>query len=115
MTEMEPQLAAPGRNDAAFMAMFDELDARYHGRWVVFHEGIFAGDFDTFFTAVAAAWTRFGRGPYLVKQVGKEFLQFASLAAWYRYLALNCPIVVTGQPGSISAAPPVQPGSDEQG
>jgi hypothetical protein len=58
------------REIAAFESMLPELEQHHLGKWVVFHESDFIGSFDTFENAAAEAVRRFGRGPYLIRQVG---------------------------------------------
>jgi hypothetical protein len=54
----------------AFTAMLGELEAKYLGKWVLFHEGNFIAAFDTYESAAQDALAKFGRGPYLIRQVG---------------------------------------------
>lgn len=58
------------REIAAYDAKRAELEARYLGKWVVFHGGAMIGAFDDFDTAAREAVSRFGAGPYLLRQVG---------------------------------------------
>ena len=46
------------------------LEARYNGKWVLFYNEQFIGAFDSFDLAAQEAVRRFGRGPYLLRQVG---------------------------------------------
>ena len=55
---------------AAYDAMRDTLEVDYFGRWVVFHDKVFVGSYDSFEEAAEFAVRRFGRGPYLIRQVG---------------------------------------------
>jgi hypothetical protein len=55
---------------AAYEKMQDELEEKYMGKWVIFHEKVFIGVFESFESAATAAVQRFGRGPYLIRQVG---------------------------------------------
>jgi hypothetical protein len=55
---------------AAFKAQSPELEKAYPRKFVVFHGGQFVGAWDTFDAAAADAVARFGRGPYLIRQVG---------------------------------------------
>jgi hypothetical protein len=55
---------------AAFEARRAELEQHHMGKWVVFHGDEFVGAFDTLNNAAAEAVRRFGRGPYLIRQVG---------------------------------------------
>ena len=48
----------------------EELEKYYPGKFVVIHNGDLIGHFDTFPNAAAEAVARFGRGPYLIRQVG---------------------------------------------
>ena len=62
-----PDLA---REIAAFEAMQAELEARSMGKWVVLHNAELAGIYDEFEAAAEDAVRRFGRGPYLIRQIG---------------------------------------------
>ena len=55
---------------AAFERRLDELEKHYKGKFVVFHGEEMVGAFDTFDNAAREAVSRFGRGPYLIRQVG---------------------------------------------
>jgi hypothetical protein len=54
----------------AFKAMSGELETKHMGKWVVIHNGQLEGIFDYFELAAEDAVKRFGRGPYLIRQVG---------------------------------------------
>lgn len=54
----------------AYEARKPELEKHHFGKWVVFHGEEFVGAFDTLDNAAAEAIQRFGRGPYLIRQVG---------------------------------------------
>jgi len=54
----------------AYQAMSGELGAKYPGKWVLVHDGRLEGAFDRFETTAEEAVRRFGRGPYLIRQVG---------------------------------------------
>ena len=47
-----------------------ELEKVYSGKFVVFKGEEFVGAWDTLNAAAAEAVARFGRGPYLIRQVG---------------------------------------------
>jgi hypothetical protein len=55
---------------AAFNAQRDDLERKQNGKWVVFHDATIAGVFDSFSDAAKDAVEKFGRGPYLIRQVG---------------------------------------------
>jgi hypothetical protein len=47
-----------------------ELEAKALGKWVLIRDSEFVGQFDTFEAAAVEAVRRFGRGPYLIREVG---------------------------------------------
>lgn len=55
---------------AAFEQMRSDLERDHVGEWVVIHEDKLIGTYETFDEAAGAAVKRFGRGPYLIRQVG---------------------------------------------
>ena len=55
---------------AAFDEMRDVLERDHYREWVVFHDGELVDTYDTFEAAADDAVVRFGRGPYLIRQVG---------------------------------------------
>ncbi len=54
----------------AFEAMRADLEKHHMGKWVVVHDGEMVDTFDTLDAAATMAVGRFGRGPYLIRQVG---------------------------------------------
>ncbi len=55
---------------AAFEEMRKKLEAEHLGKWALIHDRALVGAFDTFDAAGREATRRFGRGPYLIRQVG---------------------------------------------
>ena len=55
---------------AAYGAKREELEASHMGKWVLVHECELIGIFDSFQAAAEDAVRKFGRGPYLIRQVG---------------------------------------------
>jgi hypothetical protein len=55
---------------AAYERIKRDLEAKYLGKWVVVHDEKVHAVFDTFEAAAASAVKNFGRGPYLIRQVG---------------------------------------------
>lgn len=55
---------------AAYESMQRSLEMDYFGKWVVFHNKNLSGVYDSFESAAADAVRRFGRGPYLIREVG---------------------------------------------
>ena len=58
------------REIAAFNAMRDELERDHLYDWVVFHDEQLIGTYEDFQDAAAEAVRKFGRGPYLIRQLG---------------------------------------------
>jgi hypothetical protein len=55
---------------AAFERMRADLESEALGKWVLIHQQRLEGKFDSFDAAAQAGVRRFGRGPYLIRQVG---------------------------------------------
>ena len=55
---------------AAFEKMRDRLEREHLHKWVVIHGEDLSGSYDDFQDAAADATRQFGRGPYLIRQVG---------------------------------------------
>jgi hypothetical protein len=68
MTDAEPH--ALDTEIRAYESRLPELEKAYLGKFVVFKGEEFIGAWDTLNAAAAEAVTRFGRGPYLIRQVG---------------------------------------------
>ena len=54
----------------AYNGMSAELEAHHMGKWVLVHDLALIAIYDTFESAAEDAVSRFGRGPYLIRQVG---------------------------------------------
>ena len=67
MNEKEKALE---KNLKAFHRKKDEMERHYMGKWVLFYEGEFINSFDTLDNVASEAIRRYGRGPYLIKEVG---------------------------------------------
>jgi len=55
---------------AAYDRQREELEERHTGKWVLFHDEQLIGVYASFESAAVEAVSRFGRGPYLIRQVG---------------------------------------------
>ena len=55
---------------AAFEGMRAGLESRHMGQWVLIHNQELVGNFASFEDAAKSAVVKFGRGPYLIRQVG---------------------------------------------
>ena len=60
------------RNIREFNAKAAWLEKHHSAKWVIFHDASFVDAFDTFDTAAREAVRRFGTGPYLIRQVGRQ-------------------------------------------
>lgn len=58
------------REIVAYEQMKAELERHHRGKWVIVYSGQLAGAFDTFTAAASDARRQFGRGPFLIRQVG---------------------------------------------
>ena len=63
-------MAGLSKELAAYAEMRDYLETDYLGQWVVVHSGELVGTYGTFEKAADEAVRKFGRGPYLIRQVG---------------------------------------------
>lgn len=59
------------REIAAYERVQESLEAEHLGEWVVFHDEELFGCYADFQEAAADAVHNFGRGPYLIRQVGR--------------------------------------------
>jgi hypothetical protein len=55
---------------AAYESIRAELEARHMGEWVVMRSGKVVGTYGSFEQASSEAVSHFGRGPYLIRQIG---------------------------------------------
>ena len=58
-------------NIAVYDKMREHLEAELFGKWVIFYNEELAGSYDDFEDAAVDAIKRFGRGPYLIRNVGE--------------------------------------------
>ena len=56
----------------------ESLEAQHSGKWVVIYGADFVGAFDSFDAAATQAVSRYGRGPYLIRQVGAPSITIPS-------------------------------------
>ncbi len=55
---------------AAYEDLRQDLEAHHMGKWVLVHDRQLIGVYDAFEAAAEEAVRCFGRGPYLIRQVG---------------------------------------------
>ena len=55
---------------AAYEKLRADLEAKVLGKWALVHDTKLAGTYDSFELAAEEAVSKFGRGPYLIRQIG---------------------------------------------
>lgn len=63
-------MAALSKEIAAYERMRNDLELDHLGQWVVVHDEKLIGTYESFEKAAEEAVQRFGRGPYLIRQIG---------------------------------------------
>jgi hypothetical protein len=63
-------MAELGDEIAAYERMHADLEAAHLGEWAVVHDEELIGTYTSFDAAARVAVQRFGRGPYLIRQIG---------------------------------------------
>lgn len=58
------------REIATYERLRDSLEAEHHLKWAVIHGETHVGTYADFQKAAEEAVRRFGRGPYLIRQIG---------------------------------------------
>jgi hypothetical protein len=76
---------------AAYEAMKPALESESLGKWALVHDRVLVSLFDQFEQAAAEAVRRFGRGPYLIRQIGSST---SALPASVMFRPLNGPNAV---------------------
>lgn len=55
---------------AAYETMKADLESTHLGKWALVHDKVLVGTYDSFEQVAEDAVARFGRGPYLIRQIG---------------------------------------------
>lgn len=63
-------MAAIDAEIIAYESMREKLETESLGKWVVLHDGNLEGIYASFEAAAEEAVQRFGRGPYMIRQIG---------------------------------------------
>jgi hypothetical protein len=63
-------MAEIDRDIAAYEGMREELERHNLSKWAVVHEGQLTAVYESFEQAAEEAVQRFGRGPFLIRQIG---------------------------------------------
>lgn len=58
------------REITAYEGMQNELEVDFQGKWALVYNETLIGKFDTFEDAADHAVASFGRGPYLIREIG---------------------------------------------
>jgi hypothetical protein len=66
----------------AYDAMRADLEAKHTGSWVLFYNRELINVFDSFELAAEEAVRKFGRGPYLIRQIGAPPLTLPASAMY---------------------------------
>ena len=71
MIDHQNEILQIEKEKIAYEAMQEELEANHWGEWVLVYSMKLIGTYESFHDAAEVAVERFGRGPYLIKQVGE--------------------------------------------
>ena len=71
MIDHQNEILQIEKEKIAYEAMQEELEANHWGEWVLVYDMKLIGTYESFHDAAEVAVERFGRGPYLIKQVGE--------------------------------------------
>lgn len=55
---------------SAYDRIREDLEAHHMGEWIVMRDGKIVGTYSSFEVAASEAVSKFGRGPYLIRQIG---------------------------------------------
>ena len=74
---------ALSRQIAAYDAKYrSTLETDHRGKWAVVYNEELVGIYDSFQEAAEDAVAQFGRGPYLIRKIGREFITLPSSALY---------------------------------
>ena len=77
-------VATLDENIAAYDKMRGYLESRHFRKWVVFYDEELVGSYGDFQDAAAETVKCFGRGPYLIRQVGRPPMRLPSSVQYRR-------------------------------
>lgn len=72
------------REIAHYDARRADLEREHPGEWALIHQDEFVGVYATFEAAGRIAARRFGRGPYLIREIGAPPLTLPA-SVWFRF------------------------------
>jgi hypothetical protein len=67
---------------AAYDSIRADLETKALGKWAVVHDKLLVGIFDNFESAAKEAVRKFGRGPYLIRQIGSASITLSAAAMY---------------------------------
>ena len=70
---------------AAYEQMRSDLEAHHMGEWVVIHGAELVSTHSSFDDAAKDAVAKFGRGPYLIRQVGAPAITMPASVAYFQH------------------------------
>jgi hypothetical protein len=70
---------------AAYEKLRPDLEAHHMGKWVLVHDEKLISVYDSFEKAATDAVAQFGRGPYLIRQVGAPPVTIPASVAFFQY------------------------------
>lgn len=82
---------------ATYERLRASLEAEHHSKWAVIHGETYVGAYPTFDEAVREAVRRFGRGPYLIREIGAPPLRNCVPSAWCDPATLRQEVVFLDQ------------------
>lgn len=69
----------------AYERLRPDLEARHMGEWALVHDEILVGTFPSFDEAAKVAVANFGRGPYLIRQVGAPAITLPASVIFFQH------------------------------
>ena len=63
-------MATLKKDIAAYASMRSDLETEHLGEWVLIHNEKLIGTYESFAAAADESVQRFGRGPYLIREIG---------------------------------------------
>ena len=69
---------------AAYEKLQAGLESKHVGKWVLVHDEVLVSLYDSFEAAADEAVKRFGRGPYLIRQIGAPPMTLPASVLYHR-------------------------------
>jgi hypothetical protein len=70
---------------AVYERIRQDLEAHHMGEWALVHDEQLVGTYGSFDDAAKEAVAKFGRGPYLIRQVGAQSITLPASVAYFQY------------------------------